>query len=272
MGMSYRLQSLIAGMMVVLALVYGMYNFQLKPKIREINNLKSSLKLIDSEIRTIEGGEMLLKDIGAARASVQKELAEISLKVPAEVESPYLINNFISVVGKGLNIDYGLIQPGEIAPEDRYKILPMTVEFQGDYANLNLYLLQLRRLPMTIRVDSMILHKLMDNNKLAVRMLLSAFVMPGGTQRPDEKARIIRRYYDPFYTVNAKSEGSQLEGVAGLKYTGYWIGKKVQAIINDEVLKVGDSIKGYKVLQIGKDKVVVEKSGKKYELPLAKNR
>jgi Tfp pilus assembly protein PilO len=271
-----RYQNLIVAIFVVLAIAYGSYNYIYKPKLKEIDGLVSSLKMIDTEIMSIKGGDLLLKDLRSAKDVLKKELADVSLRIPYEKESPYLINNFISVVGKGLNIDYNLIQPQAIVQEGKYKRLPLRVEFEGDYSNLNTYLSQLKNLPVTIRVDSMELKKITGSRKLSVILQLSAFVMPGGSINPNEKAVNQGRSFDPFYkpeyrAANKTTTAKRTDTIP-LKYTGYWIGKRIQAIINDEVVKVGDTIQGYKVSKIYKDKVVLIKNGNTIELPLVRTK
>jgi Tfp pilus assembly protein PilO len=268
-------RNLIVAVLAVLVVSYGAYNYIYKPKLTEIEKLKSSLKLIDSEISMIEGGPALLKDLDAATAIVNKELEEISKKIPSESETPYLLNNFISIVGKGLNIDYNLIQPSNLEQEQKYKRLPLKVEFTGDYADLNSYLAQLKKLPMTIRVDSMDLGKLSGTNKLSVSLVLSAFVMPGGTAKPAGSLKGYSYMLDPFYTDTEKVAGSdepKLESATGLAYLGFFKGREVKAIINDEVLTAGNKIQGFKVLKIYKEKVVLSKDNKVYEITLRGNK
>jgi len=268
-GFLSKWQNLIAGVLIALVLSYGAYNYVYKPKMKEINNLKNSLKLIDSEIKMFEGGYLLLKDLDAAKSMLNKELDEIAKKIPSEAETPYLINNFISIVGKGLNIDYNLIQPADLVQEQKYKRLPLKVEFEGDYADLNAYLAQLKRLPVTIRVDSLDLRKIAGAKKLSVSMVLSAFVMPGGAvQKPMAEVEGYSYLYDPFYTTRAKRPALRIETVTGLRYSGYFMGKEIKAIINDEVLKAGESINGYRILSIHKDRIVLEKDKKRYELTI----
>ena len=263
-------QNLITLLLVITIAFYGAYSFIYKPKIKEINSLVTSLKLIDSEIRMIPGGDLLLKDLESAKTLLKKELDAISEKIPSETKSPYLINNFISVVGKGLRIDYNLIQPLETVQEQKYKRLPLKIEFDGDYANLNTYLSQLKTLPVTIRVDALELKKLSGTKKLSVRMNLSAFVMPGGADNPSTAAISAPALYDPFYKELPSKGDITLQSVRGLRYSGYWIGKQITAIINDETLKVGDSIKGFTVLKIYKDRVILKKGTKLYDLTMEK--
>lgn len=263
-----KFQGVIAVALIIFVLIYGSYNFIYKPKLKEIRNLQNSLKLIDSEIKMIQGGELLLKDLDVAKAMLRSELDQLSKKIPPETDTPYLINNYISVVGKGLKIDYNLIQPGALAQEQRYKRLPLRVEFEGDYANLNNYLGQLKNLPVTIRVDNMELHKLSGTRKLAVRILLSAFVVPGGKEKPPAPPGEYKYLFDPFYTVRAKKTELKFEAVTGLKYIGYWMGKNMKAVINDEAVTTGDSVKGFKVLKIYKDRVILGKDNRLYELTI----
>jgi len=128
----------------------------------------------------------------------------------------------------------------------------------------------LKKLPVTIRVDSLELRKLSGSKKLSVSMMLSAFVMPGGAiQKPLKEIEGYSYIFDPFYAVKAKQAGAvSVKTVTGLTYGGYFMGREIKAIINDDVLKVGESINGYKILKINKDKVVLEKSKKQYELTI----
>jgi len=265
-------QNTIAAILAVLVLLYGTYAYIYRPKIKEINSLINSLKLINTEIRTIPGGELLLKDIKGAKSMLQEELNSLYQKIPYESQIPYLIYNFISIVGKGLNIDYNLIQPGDLMQEQKYKKLPLKIEFEGDYANLNTYLAQLKSLPVTIRVDSMDLHRMGSNKKLSVNLVLSTFVMPGGVEKPSAKPTDTNYLSDPFFKVKKRVIREGLfEGVQGLKYSGYWMGKELKAIINDETYKVGNTIKGYTVVKIYRDRVMIRKNGKSYELPIGGN-
>jgi Tfp pilus assembly protein PilO len=270
-----KYQSLLIAVIAVMAVIWACYTYVYKPKLSEINSLVNSLKLIDSEIKMIDGGDMLLRDLPKAKDLIKGQLNSLSQKIPSEADTPYLINNFISVVGKGLKIDYNLIQPGVLGPEKQYMRLPIQIEFEGDYANLNAYLDQLKKLPVTIRVDSLNLNKMSDSNKLAVKMTLSAFFMPGGQGRPDEKLAEFKRLYDPFYVPTSSGSTKKeliIEKAPDLKYTGFVISKGIKAIINDEMVMTGSIVKGFKVYKIYKDRVVLVKNKKLFELPLERTK
>jgi len=267
-----KITNLLIFVVIILALCFGAYNFIYKPTIKDINNLESSLKLIDSEIKLIEGGNLMFKSVPEARAMIKKDLDALSQKMPQETDAPYVVNKFISIVGKGLNIDYNLIQPGAIVAEENYKRLPLNVEFEGDYANLNTYLAQLKNLPVTIRVDNMDIHKQGETGKLGIKIGLSAFMLPGGTEKPAAAVPSKPSYsygFDPFHLpVESKPATKTESAVAGLRYSGYWQGAQMEAIINDDIYSAGQTVRGFKVMKVYKDRVVLEKSGKSYNLPI----
>ena len=259
---------------VMLVLLYGMNHYLYAPKIKEINDLKTSLKSIDDEINRVTEGPLPVKDLNVVKAMIKSELSDLSAKVPSESETPYLINNFISVVGKGLNIDYNLIQPADLVLEQKYKRLPLHVEFTGTYADTNSYLAQLKLLPVTVRVDSMDMNKIPNQNVLTVSMSLSEFVLPGPSSKPPGEEKGYTSMADPFYTETGNEETASAatapKGVKQLKYLGYVNGLVQMAIINDEVLKRGDSILGYKLLKIRRDNVSLTKNGAHYDIPIGK--
>jgi Tfp pilus assembly protein PilO len=265
-------------MIVVIALVlcYGTYTYVYKPKMNEINNLTGSLRMINLEIRSEKGGDMLLKDPNQARDLLQQSLAEIAKRVPSETDVPYILHNFVSIVGKNLSVSYNLIQPGNVVDESNYKRLPLRIEMETDYGNLNAFLSQLKNLPVTARVDELTLTKVPLSDRLSVAINLSMFLMPGGSARPDVPPPIMGRVYDPFYMAADKplvaNESRKIESSTGLKYSGYWIGREFRAIINDTVVKAGEKVLGYTVVKISKEKVVVSKDKKIYDVMLEKNR
>ncbi|MCX5725687.1 MAG: type 4a pilus biogenesis protein PilO, partial [Candidatus Saganbacteria bacterium] len=198
MGTPLWQKILIISIIVVLA-VYGAYNYIYKPKITQIDSLKKTLNMIDLELKMIVPEEMVQLRGETLKNIIKAELQEFMTKIPTEGEVPFIIEKFISEVGKGLNIDYNLIQPQPVIAEDKYKRLPLKVDFVSDYTDLNMYFSKLKSLPSTIRIDELELARTGEQPKLKVHMLLSAFVMPG---KPVEKAEEYQRkhyVYDPFF-------------------------------------------------------------------------
>jgi Tfp pilus assembly protein PilO len=273
-----KYRDLLTAVVVVLILCYGTYTYVFKPKINEIKNLTASLRMIDLEIRSEKGGDVLLKDPNQASALLQQAISDITKRIPSEMDVPYILHTFVTDIGKNLNVNFNLIQPGTVNDENNYRRLPIRLDFEADYGNLFALLSQLKTLPLIIRVDDLSLSKIEKSDKLSVVMNLSGFLMPGGDSRPDIAPPIIGKISDPFYAPvekpadNAKGRPAVVVSPTGLKYSGYWIGKEFRAIINDIVVKAGDTVSGYKVIRITKDKVTVMKNKITTELPLEKKK
>lgn len=263
-------QKALAVIMAVLFVLWGLNTYFWSPKIREINSLKGTLKSVEYEIELIAPKEEIIKKGMDISALVRAELASLMKKIPTEAEVPFIIDELISQVGAGLNISYELIKPEPIMAEDKYSRLPLSINFYSDFTDLNLYLKQLKKLPTTIRIDSMLLDKTVTPPKLRVGMLLSAFVMPGPPIEPREQGEVSRKPYlfDPFYRPTEADLKGRVKKRPMLELQGVWKGKSIKAIINDKVVEVGDAVEGYKVIDIGQNEVTVFKDGNKTVLTI----
>ncbi|MFC1560026.1 type 4a pilus biogenesis protein PilO [Candidatus Margulisiibacteriota bacterium] len=262
------LQNTLAIAVAVLIVLWGSYTFLYSPKMREIKRLKSDLRIANQEIRLITGKDIDAKKIAETKGMLQAELEELSKKIPGEKEAPYLINSFINEVGKGLSIDFKLIKPGGIVAEGQYRKIPIIVEFESSYSSFHKYLQQLKQLPATVRVDKLDLYRSGKYDKVSIKMDLSAFVMPGGTLPAQQKGKTdLSKFDDPFFPKVKKVVTKKAKPVLpGLAYSGFMEGERRRAIINNAPMAVGDSIRGYTVVAIYKNRVILKKSGKLYTL------
>ncbi len=253
-------QKILIGALVVLVLIFGSYNYLYKPKLREIDSIKKSLSLMDSEIALVIGRDIILKKGVDIKTIVKAELESILKKIPTEKESPYIIDQLISEVGKGLKIDYNLIQPQPIVSEGKIRRLPLRANFETDYIDLNLYLSELRKLPTTVRIDEINLARAGEPPKIKVNLLLSMFMIPASPLEREVKIETKPVLIDPFFREE-KKEVAKVVIKKELTLKGLWKGKVLVAFINDEAVSIGDFISGYKVVKILPDSVVLYKNG-----------
>lgn len=259
-------QKTLAIILIAVVIIWGSYNYLYRPKLAEIDSLKKTLEMIDLEIKMIVPDEKVLKRGVELKKIIKAELDELIAKIPTEAEVPFIIEKFISEVGKGLNIDYNLIQPQPVVSEGKYKRLPLKVTFISDYMDLNLYLTKLKTLPSTIRTDELDLKRTGELPKLKVHMLLSSFVMPGEAPVKAWQFRRKPYLYDPFFKPEEKARVVIPKKKEDLVLQGIWKGKKNIAFINDKAVGVGQYINGYKVIKIEDNKVILQKGRKTYTL------
>lgn len=263
-------QKALAVALAFLVAVWGYYSFLCAPKIREINSLRSTLKSVQTEIELIAPQETVVKGGVSVKELIGREIEDLMRKIPTEREIPFIIDELISGVGKGLNIDYRFIQPQKIVTEDKYKRLPLKVSFTADYTDINLYLKQLKNLPATVRIDTFSLEKTPTAPKLSTNMALSIFIMPVAEMTPKEEKPLPRKPYlfDPFFKLIESLEGEKEKKRPSLELQGIWKGRSIRAIINNKVVSVGDSVNGNEVIEIRPDGVTLFKDNKKINLKL----
>jgi Tfp pilus assembly protein PilO len=263
-------QKVLAVVLIAGFAFWGYYNYLYVPKVREINSLKNTLKSVEMEIKLITPPEVADAEHIDIKEIIKKEIEDLMKKIPTEQEVPFIIDELITRVGRGLNIDYRLIQPQSIAPEGKYKKLPFKVSFLSDYTDLNLYMKKLKGLPATVRIDTLSLNKASAPPKLKVDMMLSIFIMPGApvTKKEDKFYGKRKPYlFDPFFKpVEVVDKGKKKK--APVELQGIWMGRTAKAIINEKVLTPGDSIAGYELIIIEKNSVTLLKDNKKLILEI----
>jgi len=264
-------QKILAAIIIAGFTVWGYYNFLYVPKISEINSLKSTLRTVEQEIKLITPAGTVIKDGADIKELIKTEIEELMKKMPTEQEVPFIIDELISKVGAGLNIDYRLIQPQAIEKERNYMKLPLKISFITDYTDLHLYMRKLKSLPATVRIDSLSLNKTNAAPNIMVDMRLSVFIMPGGGFTKKEEAAPERKPYlfDPFFKIfdlPTGEEGKKKKQEIPLELQGIWKGRAVRAIINDKVLEIGDSVSGFELIEIGDRQVTVIKNNKSFIL------
>jgi Tfp pilus assembly protein PilO len=262
--------------LVILAASWLAYSYFYRPKIQEVKSYKMAIRNIELELKPILGEDIILQkgDDQIKIKALEDELAKLSEKIPTEKEVPYLIGNFVSEVGKELNIDYNLIEPQSIVDEGNYRRVPLKVEFTADLSSFYSYLSQLKNLPATVRVDSLSLKKT-TAEKITVQLALSAFVMPGKEIKSRETTGTSPEFYKDMFALEAKTPATAPttpQPAAGppLTLQGFWRGSKTKAFINHNIVGIGEIIDGYTLVSISGNSVILTKNGKSYTLTLEK--
>ncbi len=264
--------------------IWASYTYLLKDKIKEMSELKSSVDMIQHEIKALGGGDMTLDPISINR-EIKKRLDEINRKVPSEADSPYLLERFIADSMKGLDIDYTFIQPLAPVKEDIFKRIPINVDMTAKFEPLNMYLQRIENLPITVRIDNMDISKNKEQPQLLnVKLSLSAFVMPGAaaSSTPESVPNMAQvPTIDPFFEEELRAErAAEVKKAASTrpaarraplqlpKFKGVYKGDRIKAFINNDLFGVGDVVDDYIITKITDRHVIVTKDGKGYTLKL----
>ena len=262
-------------LLLILILGWILYQAFIVPKQAGVKSLQKSLENIDFQINSVLGGDVALRGGVTEVEQLEEHLRKLILKIPSEKDIPKTIHKFLTQVGKGLKVDYSLIQPQKIETEGRYKKLPIELKFSATYNDFNVYLSQLKALPEIFRVEKLEMRRSPGfPDRLEIDLLVSAFVMPGDVE---EKVEAIAagapppiREVSPFTPktivrkVEAAAEKPETEAEKEPVFVlqGILQGKIKGAIINEQLVSVDDVIGGYRILNIKEDSVVLRKGSR----------
>jgi Tfp pilus assembly protein PilO len=276
--------------LLILMLGWILYRTLIVPKRLGVESMKKNLKNIDFQISTVLGEEVTLKGGAQEAEQIEEQLKQLILKIPSEKDIPKVLNKFLTEVGKGLNIDYTLIQPKKIETEGRYKRLPIELKFTATYPHFTSYLSQLKNLPEVMRIDSLDMRRSPANpNLLNVHLLISAFVIAGDVEKraeaiapeaypkevPEKSPFKPEPIPQPKKEEPAKKPSSKAEVAPAAEFEepelnlqGILRGNLKAAIINDRVVYVDDLIEGYRLVNIKENSVVLKRGRKTRTLDL----
>src|SRR3989338_6698867 len=97
--------------LAIITIVWVSYNYHFKVKLKEAENLKSTLSATEKEIDVLSPKNNISKINSVATLEIEGAIKEISKKIPDEVNMPSLMERFIYDSSKDLDIDYRLVQP-----------------------------------------------------------------------------------------------------------------------------------------------------------------
>lgn len=210
--------------------------------------------------------------LGVRKVKNEIKLADLELKVlSAEAKSsdyltegdiPYIIRQLISALPKGLKLEMRKIIPQKIKPAGTLKKFGVEQEIISRPQDLEQYLGRLSKIKTPIYVDRVIVKKV-DDKTIAAKVSLTFLLLSGG---PSVSASEEVVFYEPKEKKTAARQTTYRKKEVVYKkpsLQGIWSGEKKQAILDDQVVGVGDSVNGFTVLEIEDDYVVVKKGSQK---------
>ncbi len=226
---------------------------------REIFKAEDELPQIDLEVKK-------LRQIQARCEGIGREIVSCQRKFPGRSEIPSLIRLLAGGADKGLELV--CMRADELKKHDFYRELPIRISFISDYAGLLKYLRRLELLSPLIKVSN--LHLSSDgasiNTNLVVGVILGE-ADSGEVKLPEivSAAPLPKGIHDPFVSVAGKdSQASEARKSPALRLQGIiWGGEELKtAVINGEVLRVGQRIDDKELVEIRKDGVLLREGDK----------
>ncbi|MFH1347988.1 MAG: type 4a pilus biogenesis protein PilO [Candidatus Margulisiibacteriota bacterium] len=274
----------ISTMLLIMVLGFILYQALITPKRKGINSLNKNLRNIELQISDILGEEVVLRGGAEEEEQMQKFLDKLILQIPSEKDIPRIINQLLTNAGKGLKIEYTLIQPQKLLPKGRYKQVPIELKFITNYDHFKLYLSQLKALPEVFKIETLDMRRMPGQpDHLSVHLRVAAFVIPGIVEDKldamGKEPAPPPKQASPFRPKEVKQQTSPADEPpdetpfedeiqeAPLHLQGIMQtvrdGKPIKAaIINDGIVYVDDIIEGYRVINVKENYVALKKGSK----------
>ena len=149
---------LILGVLLIVLLGVGYYFLLLGPKLAELDAAAQERQDKEQQLAQLQQQVNELEEVRANAPEVERQLLELSKRIPAQPEIPTLIVQ-IREIAVASGVTQLLVQPGdpEVPPDGGdYQRIPITMTFEGTYEELQNFLLRARQLARLITINEVI--------------------------------------------------------------------------------------------------------------------
>jgi type IV pilus assembly protein PilO len=290
--------------LVCLIIAYVDFAFVIKMQFQAIGRIKSEIITLKKDTDTLN------KNLTLMQQAQKKELTSTKIKkIISEGEQPKLFQKISDIANK-YNVKITELKPTKetkVKEEAKSEVSPLllTLDLSGGYHNLGSFINDLENLEEVIVVENLKITPQQDSFKQRVNLSLRTYVkkLKVKSKKLNSKLGLLSfalcfwllsfNFYllsyaqeefiydakskrDPFIPL-VTSDGrllklDQEEGAKGLSLEGiiYDDHGLSYAIVNAEVVKIGDKCGDYQVLKIQKNKVIFIKEGQPTEIELKK--
>ena len=133
----------------IIAFVFLVYS----PKNEEIQKLESQQTKIEQEIKQLERTTREIEKHRKEMALTKAKFDAASVLLPQKQEIPSLLTN-ISSLGTESGLDFVTFQPQGERPKDFYAEIPVTIQVNGPYHNVGLFLYKVSKLNRIVTVSN----------------------------------------------------------------------------------------------------------------------
>ena len=251
----------------ILNLIYKPQKLKIRQLGQELTVLKSKNQTLRAQIPDVASEKQMLEQEKASLKSLESELSKEESQLPQLSNLSELLRTLVEPQDD-LKIEFNTIKPVDTEKKERYDRLNIEMNFSTDYLSLVNYI---HHLEETFKFLSTTDINVKQSEKkegypLEVTMILSSFLSQEEGERASGQLKAVKTepikslQRDPYLSSSRSvtSVASPQERM-GLRLSGIVSREKTPtAIINAEVVKVGDVVEGHKVIEINKDGVVLQ--------------
>lgn len=230
-------------------------------------DLKNQITGLKFQFVNIDEKKRILEEVKNTYQKLQKDLDTYKNKLFAQAQLGNLLRK-ITESGAAHKLDFISITPKKSQVQELYLRFPVEIKLSSPYSGFLDYLKELERICDVLKVNrvNIELDKTVSENPtvlIEVSTVLSdrpaAAAQTKVVSLPSDVIKLFTPEKPALTSSSAKLEGIELSGII-------WKGAEPRAIINEQVVKVGDLISKKKVTEIKPDAVILEEGETKYTL------
>ncbi len=155
---------IIIGIAVLVLASSGFLTYQMQ--LKKIKIMKNKIASLESKIAEVNRAK---NDIGKFETELQltyETLGKIYEKLPREKELPELLGKLAELASPFPTKDYVSVTPGNLKELDKYYKLPININMQCTYLNLQNYLQRLENLPRLVKIETIDIKPIKEDTRI----------------------------------------------------------------------------------------------------------
>jgi len=145
---------LILGILAIVILVIGYYFLLLSPLLQRLNEQADARDQKQAQLEQLQQDVDELEDIRRRSPEIERQLLELSKRVPTQPQIPTFVVQ-VQEIADASGVTQLSVEPGDPAPPaggGDYQVVPVTMQFNGTYDEMQDFLLRTRNLARLVTV------------------------------------------------------------------------------------------------------------------------
>jgi type IV pilus assembly protein PilO len=145
---------LILGILGIVIVVIGFYFLLLSPLLQSLNEQAQAREDKQAQLEEVQQQVNELEEVRRNSPEIERQLLELSKRVPTQPQIPTLVVQVQEIAGAS-GVTQLVVEPGDAAAPaggGDYRVVPVTMQFNGTYDQMQDFLLRTRNLARLVTV------------------------------------------------------------------------------------------------------------------------
>jgi type IV pilus assembly protein PilO len=147
---------LILGLLGIVIVVIGFYFFLLSPLLQSLNQQAQAREDKQAQLDEVQQQVNELEEVRRNSPEIERQLLELSKRIPTQPQIPTLVVQIQEIAGAS-GVTQLVVEPGDAAAPaggGDYRIVPVTMQFNGTYDQMQEFLLRTRNLARLVTITN----------------------------------------------------------------------------------------------------------------------